>query len=204
MLTDLRQLIVVVAHYDDETLFCGGLLYKLATAFDCRLHIVVATDVADTNHGSTDEPTRQRMRLDSFDAVCQELGATAAHLRTANYRGQAETRGPVLLHLQKTLGRELKREPPRPPRAVLTHHASGDYGNHMHQLVHFAVRDVWKGPLWTFDVNGEERYRIDVKQKRRLLSYYRDSVVMGEEWDPSTQSAFASWVGERESFSQVQ
>jgi LmbE family N-acetylglucosaminyl deacetylase len=190
------RVMAIVAHYDDEVLFCGGTLLRLQQA-GCQLHIVVATHVNDTNHGSNDEPRRQCLRLQSFERVAAELDATAHHLGLPNYRGFPGTIRNVLPSALSGIADALAT---LRPDAVLTHDYDGEYGNWMHRLVHYAVRDVWQGPGWLFSLRGQATVEVNADEKRRLLEYYRDSVVLGERWEPWNQPAFRPYCGHQETF----
>lgn len=193
---DTDELLVVVAHYDDEVLFCGGTLFRLKE-LKKKLLIAVVTHVNDTNQGSDNEELRQKIRLDSFGRVLQELNATGYHLNLPNYRGFSHTFSRVFSLAIKSISDLCELTT---PGAVLTHGYHGEYGNWMHRLVHYAVREVWRGALWSFDLSGICSVDINWEEKKKLLKIYEDSVVLGHRWRPWEQSAFIPYCTSFEGF----
>ncbi len=109
-LLDVDRLLVVIAHYDDEALFCGGTLLRLAER-GADLHLAVITAVEHSNAPEQEgfdterEQQRQRRRLAAFQSVCGELGAATSHLGLINLRSDGSDPADTekALELQRTM-----------------------------------------------------------------------------------------------------
>lgn len=196
-LSQAKNVLVIVAHYDDEALFCGGTLLKLA-GLDAKIHICVASHVKDTSFiaPGPEEEERQKARLQSARDVAKDLGATCYWLDVPNYRGAPRTWASVFDPLVvgiRGLITEVK------PAVIITHAMDGDYGHEMHAMVHWAVRDSTDAFL-AFDLNGGLKVPISWAQKKRLLLHYHESVVLGQLWEPWNDGVFCKWCGDYERF----
>ena len=203
------RVLVVVAHYDDESLFCGGTLLRVQPLAE-KVEIVVVTGVEYTNappSGSVcgeKERARWRKRLDAFANVCRILVVPEPiHFgcRNLDSTGQdrserkAEIRAEVSLKLGSLLrsgGFDL----------VLTHGPNGEYGHPQHKLVHETVRAECprRSALWCFDLAGEQQVQIDRAAKVELLRFYRYRTTQASEWDPLTHPHYKNWCTDVETF----
>ena len=212
MILDVQDLLVIVAHYDDEALFCGGTLLKLADR-DCKLRSAVVTDVRHTNPPTPSTKTsparemdRQRCRVGAFHAVCRTLGAKPLHLGQQNLKhdgtDDVQIRRRLFHSVAQALADVIRSTR---PEAILTHGAAGEYGHAQHVLTHDAIRSERPAdlPVWAFDLNGEVRITIDWPSKLRLLRYYRFGGTQAPEWDPTTHPMYRKWCTNVERFSAV-
>jgi LmbE family N-acetylglucosaminyl deacetylase len=201
------RVLAVVAHADDEALFCGGTLRRLRDQ-GCEIHIAVATDVAETNSPPVRTPEdvpRQHRRLVAFGRAAGMIDAERTYLFDApNWRAStAEASREVMI--RACVGTRLRPllEEIRPV-LVLSHGPLGEYGHRQHQLVADVVVKAWGGPLWRFDAEGPEAVPIDLAFKRRLLGCYRHGTTQAEYWSPYAAvpalSPVGPWLGEVERF----
>lgn len=109
---DVDRAALVVAHPDDETLWCGGLLLR-HPAIDWT---VIACSI----------PRRDPERAWKFYEACAELGAQGRVLPVQ----ETEATQPLGLDLLDLSGFDL----------VVTHGAAGEYGHPHHRQVHRVVR----------------------------------------------------------------
>ena len=121
--------LICVAHPDDETIFFGGLIQRLAKNLDKSqtktrrgIKIICATDANADGHG--------RKRKLQFQRACRELGVTDTEWW--GFPDIYEKRLPVGLIVEKL--RELP-----VPQDVYTHGIVGEYGHPHHQDISYAV-----------------------------------------------------------------
>jgi LmbE family N-acetylglucosaminyl deacetylase len=204
--------LAIVAHYDDEVLFCGGLLSDLRSVL-VDLVLVVVTSIETTSAPrevvvpGLEEIERRRRRLAAFAAVRSRLDAHAVELRMPNL-SQTSTRRDQVFQDRVGMVRQALVElvPLEDADLVVTHGFEGEYGHPQHCCVHDAVTSLADssglGDLWTF--SGPEyadlHYRHDTIAKRRLLEYYRQRVD-GSLWTPESDVRVQRWTGADEWYS---
>lgn len=200
------RVLAVVAHMDDESLFCGGALRRLRDQ-GCEIHIAAATDVAETNRPALPAPEdqqRQHRRLVAFGRAAGMIDAERTYLLgVPNAREYAlsdrllEIRDAVAVGLWPLLKAIA-------PAMVLSHGTRGEYGHPQHRLVADVVAETWGGPLWRFDAEGPEVVPIDLVFKRRLLGCYRHGTTQDAYWSPYAAvpalSPAGPWLGGEERF----
>lgn len=150
-LTGVRTAVLVVAHPDDETLWCGGLLQRLAVPWT-----VIACSI----------PRRDPERAWKFHAACNALGAVGRVLPFEETSAGEDLRG---LHLLDLWGFDL----------VATHGAAGEYGHPHHKQVHRYIRAMVPARLLTIGwrPDGAGALRLDlakheVERKHAALKAY--------------------------------
>jgi len=213
-----KHVLCVVAHYDDEALFFGGTLDRLATA-GAKIAILVLTDVAFCNPPMTFdrkqcEMDRRNARLRAFQNVCRKLNAVQYHLLLP----QGETLGPrdVAENLQKATAGVVEVMRRHKTQLVLTH---GPRGDHMapkyadgrrvarcqHILAHDAVRQAFaklESPppmLAWVDPVGPIVIPIFLAAKMDLLNYYHAGTTQESTWD--FMANYPEWVTHEECYS---
>ena len=205
-----RPFLVLVAHYDDETLFCGGTLLKYREWMS-SLTIVVATNIATTSGPrecveapSFEEQERRLSRLNAFGDVCTELEATPQHLDVDNLP-QIPT--PNASTIRQTasliLERFLEHVQLNPSYTIITHGLNGEYGHPQHQAVAGAVIGLGGG-FETLSFASEQDYthrtKVQQTQKMRLLDRYRDTGQPDRLWLPQHDLRLSAWTGSYEWF----
>lgn len=206
----------VAAHYDDEALFFGGTLLRLAH-LGCGIYIVVLTDVAETNPPATleqkaREPRRQRCRLKAFSAVCAELDAASHCLnlpQIANFRGGADERNSLLANAGLMLAglvAEIR------PDVILTHGRSGDYtapkycpgwrvARCQHAWANGMVHSLNRPKCFEVAQDGDVVVAISREGKLALLEHYRYGCTQEPEWD--AMKNYPEWIGDEERFREM-
>jgi len=128
--------LVIVAHPDDEIIWCGGLLLRHRDWARTVLCLCRA-----------DDPDRRA----KFEAVCDHLGLEGIQLDLDDSSPPAE------IDLQRDLGGRIRQTVCDTPWDLcLTHGANGEYGHPRHRQVHqTVVRLMERGllecdELWTF------------------------------------------------------
>ncbi|MET8692041.1 PIG-L family deacetylase [Streptomyces bauhiniae] len=201
---------VVVAHFDDEALFCGGLLSGTGPVMaDLRVAVVTGVETTSAPREITvplpQEVERRRRRLAAFDAVCWSLGARPSQLHLANL-SQTATRMDRDYQERVEAMRVLLRQAGTLEDAdvVITHGFAGEYGHPQHHAVHDAVISsvgtTRPAAVWTFGRPGRAHftYRHDARAKARLLEHYRNQRIDGTDWRPETDARMRLWTGPQE------
>lgn len=145
-LEDVERVAVVVAHPDDETLWCGGLMLLFS---GCRYHIVTLCRAGDPD------------RAPRFRRVLQFYGASGAMADLDDGPEQAPLDpGLVEATLLDLIG-------PFDPQLVLTHGPAGEYTRHLrHEEVSRAVQGLWRrkavkpAELWMFAYEDGDRSHL--------------------------------------------
>ena len=178
------RILAVVAHYDDEALFCGGALNHFRE-HDLRIAVVTTVSQCNPIDEREAEVERRIKRLAAFNDVADMLDVTETiELNLPN-------RSPFSCH--GTIDRIQ-------PDLVLTHGPDGETGHPQHVNTYNAVRDAWDGPMWCFTAAGDKIVEIDWDFKQKLLERYRDGTTRTGIWDPRTNPAYAPWCRNIERF----
>ena len=178
---------VVVAHPDDETIFFGGTIRRLARA-GVRVEVVCATSTF-ASEGLT------AIRRNEFRRACSVLGARARLLRVVDADGLLD---------ETVLASELDRALVRPGRGpVLTHGVWGEYGHPHHIQVSLAVHRltsrVWSlaGPFVT---SMRLTLRpLELHAKRSLASAVYRSQPFAASWCSPVES-YSQWTVEEAAY----
>lgn len=179
MLDGEHAVTVVVAHHDDEVLFCGGLLSKFKYT---DLKIVA---MSYPKKGRRDSNTRIR----SFINVCNKLGALPFLTDFQDGGGKVKGKFPNYGEFIKNRNSQyndmvayLKDVFRGTSQIVITHNMKGEYGHLYHRLVHDVCVDALPAGsrMLCFGLGMKQYTEIeyDVKYKKELLSYYAPG------WDP--------------------
>ncbi|WP_045744800.1 PIG-L deacetylase family protein [Actinoplanes rectilineatus] len=206
------RLLAVVAHYDDEALFCGGLLTTLRPSLR-ELTVAVVTGIETTSAPrevppvpSPAEAERRRLRLDAFAAVCARLAATPVELRLPNLPQSARRDDPAYRRRVSEIGDALERAGlTRNGDTVLTHGRDGEYGHPQHSCTHDAVAAAVPSSSWrtVLTFGGPHRhdheFHFDTTGKTKLIDLYRDQGFRGR-WEPERDARLRTWTAGTEWF----
>lgn len=207
-----QRVVVIVAHYDDEILYCGG---TLATGRGSMrsLTLVIATGIETTSaprvvpsKPGPSELERRRARLASFESICRDLKATGVHLGAHNL-SQVHHRGSAPYGRKVDDIRSKLREVGclESCDVVLTHGMMGEYGHPQHQAVHDAVLGEASPELAvaTFATPQRFDYRVDFdpSTKRVLIDRYRNQGPHRGPWKPEEDTRMSAWTKGVEWFS---
>lgn len=121
--------LLCVAHPDDETIFFGGLVQRLAKEKSAKPWLVICM-----TNGNADGEGRKRKK--QFEKACSLLGVKGA--QWWGYEDVFEKRLPVT-----EIATRLRELPT--PNMIFTHGIIGEYGHPHHQDVSFAVHNAFAG-----------------------------------------------------------
>ena len=165
-----KRVLLVVAHQDDEALFCGGLLSQIRGTSE-----VTVICMSKPKHAWAVEP-----RNECFRQVCEKAGARAIVTDFPEARhvwSSAELlwrRRPEQIAAMQDLLRA-EAEAFR-PEVVITHNAAGEYGHCYHKVVHRVCRQVFPPErLYFIGIGSKDRgaeqlvVNYDVAKKKDLL-----------------------------------
>lgn len=149
-----RNNVIVTAHPDDETLWCGGLVLR----FSAVRWTVICCSI----------PRHDAVRAHYFFDACARLGATARLLPFVETEPGEALRSLDVLDLSAF-------------DCIVTHNAHGEYGHNHHAQIHRHIVEHWsEKPIVTFGYRpgGEGAHRIELrpdelKAKLEALSAYR-------------------------------
>lgn len=194
--------LVVVAHCDDESLFCSGLIRQLVFQ-ECSVWIQPVTSIADCNPIPDDpaaESLRQQKRAKAFVDACRIMGAWP--LPNFNLPNTREYDNP--LNVAPSLYGFLTQLVFRFDMAI-THGLGGEAGHAQHIIVAEEMMRValrYNANMLTFSATGPIVVPVDMDEKRRVLACYRYGTTRTDEWHPTIESnpELAPWLGSEERF----
>ena len=138
---------MIVAHPDDESMFCGGTVAKFSSwSWD----VVCAAHSLGSPRGA------------EFRNACAILGGTPIML-DVEYHGKHGGRSLDHAELQTKLAAAVDLAV---YDVVLTHNPRGEYGQRDHKVVHEVVRSAAAGTVWMFGFN-ELRCDLSVHMDER-------------------------------------
>jgi hypothetical protein len=178
-----KRVLVVVAHQDDEALFCGGLLSRIRGTSE-----VAVICMSQPKHARTVEGRNQ-----CFRQVCERAGAQAI-LTTFPEARHVWSSAELLCRRrpqQIAAMREFLRAQADAfrPDLVVTHNAAGEYGHCYHKVVHRVCRQVFPADkLYFIGIGSRDRdgqrfvVRCDEAGKKELLDChpYLDADAFGK------------------------
>lgn len=171
--------LVIVAHPDDETMFCGGTIAK----FKWNWTVVSAAHSLDSPRGQ------------EFAAACSVLGARPIMLGVG-YQGKEATTPIDGTELGTRL---LATVSLHEYDVVLTHNEDGEFGNKDHIVVNRVVRKLRNRGVWCFGFNQpvvDLAVKLDEKAreaKRAAMEQYRsqrDRIILVEVRDEETYRVY--------------
>ena len=163
-----KKVLVIGAHQDDETLFCGGLLSNIKDISD--LNIVV---ISKPMEGRPDTKTR----IESFNQVCNILKAKSFQLDFSDTGPNNFDENISLLKNNGEFDRMVNKISDLIDDVkadfVITHNEVGEYGHCFHKVINRAVIysiNSKKCKLIVFDVNLDTIYNKSVI-KQMVINY---------------------------------
>jgi LmbE family N-acetylglucosaminyl deacetylase len=207
------RVIVIVAHYDDEVLFCGGLLAETRSML-AGLTLVVVTNIETTSAPrqppqqlvSAAETERRALRLKAFDEVCRQLEAQRVELELPNLPQSSTRADPDYKSTLKRMCEAIEEQVLfSASDVVLTHGPDGEYGHPQHYCVYDAVRALSGNSQNSQEVisfGNSRRHDFAFRHggigKRALIDLYRDQGPEKPRWSPETDRRLKSWTSEYE------
>ena len=211
------RVVVIVAHYDDEVLFCGGLLAETRSVL-AGLTLVVVTNIETTSAPrqplplvSAAEAERRACRLGAFDEVCRQLEAQRVELELSNLPQSSTRADPdykrTLKRVCEAIGEHVLASE---ADLLLTHGPDGEYGHPQHYCVYDAVRTLRQNSRnWQEALNFGNSRRHDYALrhgragKLALINLYRNQGPERAPWSPETDSRLKGWTDEYEWYSRM-
>ena len=184
-----KSILICVAHQDDETLFCGGLLTALRGQADVNIACFFRPAP-----GRKDTDTR----CDAMARVCADVGARYLQYPFAVEPEHKRLRRHISLSNEPAHIRERPRRPipehplyavlnaaalgairAYQPDVLITHNSVGEYGHREHILLHHAViaaaATAGVGQTYVFGHGLQEggvRVDYNIAAKNRLFQHY--------------------------------
>jgi hypothetical protein len=203
-----RRWLIVVAHYDDEALLFGNLLWELYR-HERHVTIAVLTSAARSNAPPSPpktpaeelrEQVRQACRLGAFARVCMDCRvARATHFAFPQlWDAREDNRLDLTKSLRLLLTRHFDQNPY--PDVVVAHSPHGDYavsefptGYERARMQHvwanelarwFCGRGLDEPRMPLFELSGDGPHVCrPIGAKPRLLAYYRVGCTQAASWD---------------------
>lgn len=142
-----QDILIAVAHPDDETIFFGGLIQRLSK--DCHVQVYCATNGNSKNMG---EERRQDLRK-----ACKQLGAQSVTIGDLPDIFNQRLDQSKMADVFKTFS----------PSRVYTHNPIGEYGHPHHQDVCFAVHKAFHQSCDVYSTcyNSRGSFSIELTQE---------------------------------------
>lgn len=173
--TTPRRLLAVLAHPDDETFGCGGVLAKYA-AEGAQVSLICATrgEVGEISDISLATPENlPQVREQELREACRVLGIHELFIlgyRDSGMSGTADNQNPQALcraDLNEVVGKVVEVIRNLRPQVMLTFDPGGGYGHPDHITMHHAAREAFKSAADLGKFTGQG---ASVKQPNKL--YY--------------------------------
>ena len=173
-----RCLLAVLAHPDDETFGCGGLLAKYA-AEGVKVTLICATrgEVGEISEPSLANPENlAQVRERELRAACDVLGIGELFIlgyRDSGMRGTPDNRHPQALcqaSRQEVAGRIVEIIRQVRPQVMVTFDPNGGYGHPDHIAVHHATKEAFSAAGDAAGYVQQMRNGLEPYQPRKL--YY--------------------------------
>ncbi|MFQ5934481.1 MAG: PIG-L family deacetylase, partial [Dehalococcoidia bacterium] len=171
-------LMAVVAHPDDETFGCGGLLAKYA-AEGVRVSVVCATrgeagEISDPSLASAENLAQVRER--ELRKACRALGVETVYIlgyRDSGMGGAPSNHHPRALRnapIEEVSGRIVEAIRRERPQVILTFDPDGGYGHPDHIAIHKAAREAFTAAALSNRYPGQLKVDLQPFQPHKL--YY--------------------------------
>lgn len=198
------HVMAIMAHMDDEVMFCGGLL-RLAVERGHDVTIMIATDPSDCNRLDDREANQARIkrRIRGFVNVAQMLRLAGA---VAGCGGTVKRYGYMPLPNRIAIGSDLFGELRRrieaaiviaEPDLIITHGHDTDHPQHA--VVREAVGGMASDQVARTERDGGLRIQYEMAAKREMISCYAEGQHVPN-WDPWPEPQWAPWLSGFERF----
>lgn len=189
-------ILIVVAHHDDETLFCGGLLIELSKK-KIDIYLIVISDIKEenTNYESKFKYNNFKNILKLFNIKYKELNIKN-NLEIENiddYKSKIKDFNLLDFKSENKLYKIDKNK----YDVILTHNIEGEYGHKQHIFTHHLIKKYMDNKLiYTFgNKDSKIKIKINKEEKLNLIKIYtfKDTKIKKNIWFKQCMKNYTFW-----------